>query len=258
MALELACAESGVGRPVLVLHGLFGSATNWSGIARRLAGQCHVFALDLRNHGASPWAERMDYAAMADDVAAFIAGHGLARAAILRHSMGGKTAMVLALAQPSLVERLVVVDVAPVAHPPTNDVYLAAMKGLDLNQITRRAEADALLRPHIPDDGIRLFLLQNLVAGPAGMRWRLNLDAIIAALPDLTGFPAYPAHVKYAGPTLVVRGGDSDYVGERDLAAFRRRFPAMRLVTIAGAGHWVHAERSAEFLAAVTPFLAGS
>ncbi len=258
MALELAGAESGTGRPVLVLHGLFGSATNWHAIARRLAERRHVFALDLRNHGASPWAERMDYPAMADDVAAFIAIRGLAPAGILGHSMGGKTGMVLALTQPSLVERLVVVDIAPVAHAPTNDVYVAAMKSLDLDRVTRRAEADTALRPHIPDDAIRQFLLQNLVATPAGMRWRVNLDAISAGMADLTGFPAFPAGATYSGQTLVVRGGESDYVRDRDLPGFRRLFPALRLATIAGAGHWVHAERSADFLAAVIPFLAAS
>jgi pimeloyl-ACP methyl ester carboxylesterase len=132
------------------------------------------------------------------------------------------------------------------------------MKSLDLDRTTRRAEADAALRPQIPEDAIRLFLLQNLVATPAGMRWRINLDAIIAGMADLAAFPAFPAGVKFPGPTLVVRGAQSDYVADHDLPAFRRLFPAMRLVTIDGADHWVHAERSAEFLAAVMPFLAAS
>ena len=257
MAVALAHTDQGVGRPVLVLHGLFGSAANWMAVTRRLAQQFRVFALDLRNHGASPWAERMDYHAMAEDVATFIAAQGLGSAAILGHSMGGKAAMVLALTEPALVERLVVVDIAPVPHPPTHTAYVEAMRGLDLRGVTRRGAADALLRPHIPDDAERLFLLQNLVPGPEGMRWRLNLDAILADMAALSGFPDFAPGVHYRGPTLLVRGERSPYVAEGDLPIFRRLFPTVRPVTIARAGHWVHADRTEEFLAAVTPFLAG-
>ncbi len=257
MAVALSHVAYGVGRPVLVLHGLFGSSTNWTGVARRLGQQFRVFALDLRNHGASPWAERMDYESMAEDVAAFIAAQRLGPVALLGHSMGGKAAMVLALTEPALVERLVVVDIAPVPHPPIHTAYVEAMRGLDLRGVDRRGAADALLRPHIPDDAERLFLLQNLVPGPDGLRWRLNLDAILADMPALSGFPAFAPGVHYSGPTLVVRGERSNFVAEDALPALKRLFPASRVVTIARAGHWVHADRTEEFLAAVTPFLAG-
>jgi esterase len=258
MAVALAAAEFGAGPPVLILHGLFGSGTNWHTLAQRLAARRHVFALDLRNHGASPWAERMDYEAMADDVAAFIAARGLGTAALVGHSMGGKAAMVLALTAPHLVERLVVVDIAPVAHPPLHAVEVEAMRVLDLRGVSRRGEADALLRPRIPDDAVRRFLLQNLVSGPDGLRWRLNLAAIAAAMATLSGFPALSAGAAYRGPALLVRGERSDYAGDRDLPAFRKLFPTLQCVTIADAGHWIHAERPEEFLAAVTPFLAGA
>src|ERR1051326_7861650 len=117
MAVDLVAAEQGSGPPLLILHGLFGSATNWTGIARRLAGTHRVFAVDLRNHGRSPWSDEVGYAAQADDLASFIRGHDIAPATLLGHSMGGKVAMVLALGEPGLVARLVVVDVAPVLCP---------------------------------------------------------------------------------------------------------------------------------------------
>jgi esterase len=257
-AVALAGSEYGAGPPLLILHGLFGSSANWTAVARRLGAQFRVFALDLRNHGASPWAERMDYPAMAADVAAFIAGRRLGRVALLGHSMGGKAAMVLALTQPGLVERLIVVDVAPVAHAPTVGAYAEAMQALDLRGVTRRGAADALLRPYIADDTVRLFLLQNLVPGADGLQWRINLRAIIAAIATLSGFPEFPPGVAWSGPTLVVKGEQSDYIGEGDLPVLRRLFPNARLATIAGAGHWVHAERLEEFLAAITPFLAAA
>jgi pimeloyl-ACP methyl ester carboxylesterase len=256
MPLELAYSEYGAGPPLLILHGLYGAGANWTSVARRLGEKFHVFTPDMRNHGASPWAPAMDYRAMAGDLARFIERHGLGQAAFIGHSMGGKAAMVLALSEPELVERLIVVDIAPVVRPREAGEYALAMKSLDLAGLTRRAEADARLRPAVPDDMVRAFLLQNLVSGPSGLRWRLNLDAILAGMADLAGFPALPQDVVYDGACLLLRGALSNYVREVDLAAFRARFPLADFVTIAGAGHWVHAERPVEFLAMAERFLA--
>lgn len=257
MPLALAFAEYGAGPPVVILHGLFGSSRNWTSVARSLAERNRVFALDLRNHGASPWDERMDYLVMAEDVAAFLAAQGLSRAAFIGHSMGGKAAMVLALTAPAKVDRLVVVDIAPVARQTMLDGYIEAMRALDLFGASRRGAIDALLRPAIPDDAVRAFLLQNLVPGPEGMRWRINLRAIGRNMAALAGFPELPPEAVYRGKVLVVRGERSDYIGDKDLDAFRRRFPAFELVTVPGAGHWVHAERPEAFLAAVERFIVG-
>ncbi len=161
--LPLHCAEFGEGPPLLVLHGLFGSSANWRTLARRLAHQRRVLTLDLRNHGASPWAEEMSYPDLAADVAAFMHARGLACASLLGHSMGGKTAMVLALSRPRLVERLIVIDIAPVAYAHSHRDYIEAMRSLDATALARRAQADAALSAAVPDAGVRAFLLQNLV-----------------------------------------------------------------------------------------------
>ena len=258
MAVDLAFAEHGAGPPVLILHGLFGAGTNWTTVAQRLSSRFRVFTLDMRNHGASPWTEPMDYPAMAADLAAFIAARGLGTASLVGHSMGGKAAMLLALEKPQLVERLVVVDIAPVAHPPLHGVEVEAMRALDLRGVERRGAVDAVLRPRIPDDAVRHFLLQNLVTAPGGLKWRLNLDAIAAAMTTLSGFPAPPGGKPHRGPTLLVRGERSDYAADPALPPFRALFPALEVATIAGAGHWVHAERLDDFIAAVNPFLARS
>ncbi|HUB96694.1 MAG TPA: alpha/beta fold hydrolase [Stellaceae bacterium] len=255
MSVALSHASFGSGPPLLILHGLFGSHGNWAAVARRLGEWRTVYVLDLRNHGASPWDDRMDYPAMAEDVAAFVADHGIARPAILGHSMGGKVAMTLALADPALLERLVVVDIAPVARRPTHLEEAEAMRSIDLTKVTRRGDADAQMRLRIEDPAVRAFLLQNLVAGSQGMHWRLNLEAIVANMAELAGFPAFPPGTAYRGSTLVVRGANSAYIRDADRPAFAQLFPDYRLVTIEGAGHWLHAERFEEFLAAVTPFL---
>jgi esterase len=254
--MELAFQAWGAGPPVIILHGLFGAAGNWASIGRRLGERFRVFALDLRNHGASHWAEAMDYESMAGDVAEFIAAHRLGSAAVIGHSMGGKVAMVLALTRPDLVARLVVVDIAPVPRAPIHAPLVVALRALDVAHITRRAEADAQLTAHVPDPAMRAFLLQNLVPADGRFRWRLNLDAIAAGMDDIAGFPSLRA--RYDGPTLVLRGALSPYVEDADLAAFAALFPAYRLVTIEGAGHWVQAEQPEKFLAALMPFLTPS
>jgi esterase len=260
MSIELAHLAFGEDRreggpPVLILHGLLGSARNWSSFARRLGASRPVFALDLRNHGASPWADEMTYDQMAEDVRAFLARHELPAAALIGHSMGGKVAMRMGLAHGDEVSRLVVVDVAPVAYGRDFNAYVEAMRALDLSKIRRRAEADALLAEQIADPGVRGFLLQNLVSTDDGLAWRVPLQALAGNMPELTGFPEPRDGEHYAGPALFVTGGRSDYVRPEHHATIRRLFPNARLAPIADAGHWVHAEQPQRFFEVVSAFL---
>jgi esterase len=257
MSIRLAAAEYGEGPPLAILHGLFGSGRNWASIALRLAAHHRVIALELRNHGASPWADTMDYTDMAEDVCATLRAGGHRRFALLGHSMGGKAAMVLALLRGDEVERLVVVDIAPVAYAPHHLGYVQAMRALDLGAIKRRAEADVRLAPAVADAAERAFLLQNLVFDGGAARWRLNLNAIERAMPPLADFPAMPAGTTYQGPALFLSGGRSDYLRPEHEPEIRRLFPNARIARIADAGHWPHAERPEVFLDIVEPFLAG-
>ncbi len=256
MTVALAATEFGAGPAVAVLHGLFGSGRNWTSIGRSLAAHHRVLLFDLRNHGSSPWTDGMSYEAMAADVQAALAARGLDRAALIGHSLGGKVAMALALAAPKAVTRLLVVDIAPVPYPPTLLAHLRAMQDLDLTQIRRRSEADRLLAGAVPDPAERAFLLQNLVFEERRAHWRINLAAIAAGMPLISGFPAFPGR-SYGGPALFVAGGRSPYLRPEHESAIRSRFPAARVVRIAEAGHWVHAEAPAAFLALAAPFLAG-
>jgi pimeloyl-ACP methyl ester carboxylesterase len=253
--MELAVSELGAGPPLVILHGLFGSARNWAGIAKVLAARRRVLAVDLRNHGASPWSDAMGYADMAGDVAALIEARGFGRAAVLGHSMGGKAAMWLALTRPAAVERLVVVDVAPASYPPVLLDYVHAMQAVDLGAVRRRADADAALQQVVRDPAERGFLLQNLMLEEGGARWRLNLDVLERTLPDIAGWRDPPGDCRYDGPALFVAGARSDYVQAAHDPRIRALFPAAEVVRIADAGHWVHAEQPQAFIAAVAPFL---
>ena len=239
------------GVPVVILHGLLGSSSNWRSIARKLAENAQVFTLDLPNHGDSPHVARMSYPAMADDVRAFLDARAIDSATLVGHSMGGKAAMRLALDAPHRVHRLVVVDIAPTPSAHNHLPWLRAMAALDLTRVTRRAEADAALAQAVPDAAMRQFLLQNLVASDGAFAWRINIAAIESSLPALLDFPV-DEHVRpYTGPTRFLRGALSDYVQEKDQAAIRALFPRAEIVTIEDAGHWIHAEQPARFLEAL-------
>lgn len=254
--VDLARRRFGRGPALAFLHGLFGSGRNWQSIARRFADRFTCLLPDLRNHGDSPWAEPMSYPAMAADVAAMLSAEGFERASLVGHSMGGKVAMLLALEAPQRVDRLVVVDIAPVRYTHSHRDLVERLLALDLSSITRRSEADAALEAAVPDPQLRAFLLQNLTVDEHGQaRWRPNLELLHRAMPELTGFPALPPQARYEGPALFVRGGESDYVRDEHYPVIARLFPAARVETIPGAGHWLHAERPAELLQRLDEFL---
>lgn len=242
--------------PLVIAHGLFGAARNWNSLARRFAQERDVIAVDLRNHGEAPWAEPMDYPAMAADLAALIEAEAGGRADMLGHSMGGKAAMMLALTAPERVRRLIVADMAPRAYDHDYGDYLAAMRGLDLSGVTRRSQADAPLSKAIPDRAMRAFILQNLVIGEGAARWRLNLDAIAGDMEAIMGWPAISA--RFGGETLFLAGGDSPYVPPEAEPAIRALFPAATIERIEGAGHWLHADKPTGFIAATRRFLGAS
>ncbi|MQX38357.1 alpha/beta fold hydrolase [Roseospira navarrensis] len=263
MPLDLPCSVVGDGPPLVILHGLFGSGRNWSRIAKHLAGQgWRVLTPDMRNHGTAPWHDAMDYPGMADDLRSLLLRDvGSEPAVVVGHSMGGKAAMWLALEDPARVRALVPVDVAPVSYPPGRSIETCAhaMEAVPLDQVTRRADADASMAEAIPDGSMRAFLLQNLeLPGPDGgaTRWRMNLRVLLDSLPTLTGWPIPRAGSRYDGPTLVLYGGTSDYVRTEYQEAFPPLFPNARFEAIPGAGHWVHVENPYATLAALDGFLA--
>ena len=256
-AVDLAHRVQGSGPPLLILHGLFGSGTNWRAVARKLSDRFCTYTLDLRNHGDSPHAAEMNYPCMAADVSAFMRREGLATARIIGHSMGGKVAMLLALTQPELVHRLLVVDIAPVAYAHDHTEMVDAMLNVDLSRVQRRGDADALLADSITDPGLRAFLLQNLVAEERSYRWRINLPAIRTNMAALLGFPEQEHAGNFSAPVLFLRGGRSDYIQPRDHDRLHALFPDAGIETVAGAGHWVHAEAPDAFLAAAGGFLEG-
>jgi esterase len=245
----------GEGHPLIILHGLFGSLDNWRTLSKTFSQFFTVFSVDQRNHGRSPHSDTFNYQVMAEDVKEFLQQQGLPSAHLLGHSMGGKTAMQCAVTHLGIVDRLIVVDIAPKSYPPGHEDIFDALYALDLQALRTRQEADAALAEKVQDSSLRQFLLKNLERDASGaFRWRLNLDAIYNNYAEMLKEPQTKS--KFDKPTLFIKGGASGYIQEEDKDTIRALFPLAQLVTIPGAGHWVHAEAPQKFAKIVLDFLA--
>ncbi len=241
-------------RPLVILHGLLGSSRNWTTVGSHLTGDRRVFALDLRNHGASPHAPTHTYSEMVGDVIEWMDGRGLDRVDLLGHSMGGKAAMRLAMDYPDRVGALVIVDIAPRDNPPYNQRAFGALNALPLGEIGSRGEAETFLYERLRNRFFCQFLLTNLVRGDKGFSWQVNLPVLTESLPHLAASPLEPGEV-HAGPALFIRGGRSDFVRDEDEPVIRRHFPDVRIESIEDSGHNPHIEQREEFVRRVAGFL---
>jgi len=229
---------------LLIVHGLFGSARNWGAIAKRLSDSREVICVDMRNHGDSPWADSHGYDDMAADLAEVVAQEG-GRLDVLGHSMGGKAAMMLALHQPDMVNRLLVADIAPVVYAHSQTHLIAAMRRMRVSEIDSRAAADAELARDVETGSVRAFLLQSLDLRADPARWRLNLDVLEREMDRITGWPEITA--QFGGPVLFLSGALSDYVLAEHRPAIKALFPNAKFAKLPDAGHWLHAEAPRPF-----------
>ncbi len=238
----------GEGEPVLVLHGVFGSADNWQTVGKELAKSHRVYLIDLRNHGLSPHDNAMNYWAMSDDIHELCQSENIHECRVIGHSMGGKVGMYFSCRFPGLVSQLVVVDIAPKYYVPHHQNIFKAFHSVDLGSISSRKEADDQVSAVIADFGIRQFILKNLQRTGEGFSWKLNLEAIESSIDELG--QGLPADLSFEKSTLFIRGTNSDYISGDDESLILDHFPKARIVDIQ-AGHWVHAEKPMEVLSAV-------
>ncbi|GGX69735.1 alpha/beta fold hydrolase [Saccharospirillum salsuginis] len=247
----------GTGPDLIILHGLFGSGDNWRSIAKGLSEHYRVHLLDLPNHGRSPWIDRQSYPAFAEAVMEWLRDKGIERYHLMGHSMGGKVAMQMALGDLGAgIDRLIVVDIAPRAYPPHHQDIFGALNRIDLSQHKDRRSVDEALKDGIETAGIRQFILKSLYRNDKGeLAWRFNLKALQDQYEDIAGEPDFKA--PFEGPTLFIKGMNSQYITAEDQPAIRDRFPNAEAKLIEGAGHWPHAEKPAAFQRIIERFLAG-
>ncbi|WP_404420457.1 alpha/beta fold hydrolase [Nibricoccus sp. IMCC34717] len=243
-------------RAVVLLHGMLGSSRNWLTTAGELATGGRVYAPDLRNHGQSFHSDTMAYAELANDVVEWMDALGLGEAVVVGHSMGGKTAMVLAEHFPQRVRALGVIDIAPRDyHSQAHRAEFAAMNELDLRTVQSRADAEMRFEARVPDWAMRKFLTTNLErTEDGGWRWVINLPVLTRSLPELEGDPL-AAGAGYGGPVRFWRGGRSTYIRDEDELRIARLYPQSSLVRLETAGHNPHMDSRAELVASLRGFV---
>ena len=253
--IELKSTIIGEGAPFLILHGFLGMSDNWKTLGNKFAEEGYqVHLLDQRNHGRSPHSSEMNYEVMSQDVKHYCETHNLKDIILLGHSMGGKVAMQFAGDFPELLKKLIIVDISPRYYAPHHQEILAGLQALDDEKITSRGDAEDFLSKFVPDKGTRLFLLKNLYwKTKEKLSLRLNLPVLANAANDI-GL-ALSENIRCDKPTLFIKGGNSGYISQEDESLIRKHFPNSKIETIAGAGHWVHAEKMTAFFETVTHFL---
>jgi len=255
----------GKGKPLIILHGLYGSSDNWYSVAKELSGKFMVYLPDARNHGKSGHTQNHDYESMKEDLLDFIKQHDIVHPIIIGHSMGGKTAMQFALDHPEKLKKLVVVDISPRDYSETEKAgekglshahIINALKNIDLSKVDKRSDAEEQLSREISSKPVRQFLLKNLEREKnGGYHWLLNLEALSNDLPKILGGINDNTGKQFDGSTLFIRGELSSYITDNDLQEIKSFFPAAKVQTVKNAGHWIHAENPGEFLGILSGFI---
>lgn len=252
--MNLFFREAGRGQPLIILHGLFGSSDNWFTLAKAFSEHYKVYLIDQRNHGQSPHTDDFNYKLLTEDLEEFLSSHSIVDPIVMGHSMGGKTAMNLAVKRPELISQLVVVDIVPKSYPVHHDHILEGMDAIELEKISSRIEADQILSEHIPEPEVRQFLLKNLSRkSSGGFEWKINLKAIDQHIGEIGEGMQYPG--KFEKPTLFIKGARSNYYAPGDETMIKSIFPQAIFTTL-DTGHWVQAEKPIEFANEVLQFLA--
>ena len=237
---------------IIILHGLFGSISNWRKIAKHFSKQYQVISLDLRNHGNSPWHERMTYEDLAGDVNTFILENSIIKPHIIGHSMGGKTLMTLIQSSDIKIGASFVIDIAPVKYDRSHDYLLKAMESIDLTDFTTRSEIDAELAKTVQEYGLRQYLMQNLIRDGACYKWRINLKSIISNMAYIIDYNKLNS---CNNKIIFVKGEQSDYINSNYFERIYALFPSAKIETISDAGHWLHAEKSGELITIIEKHL---
>lgn len=253
--MKLHFREMGAGSPLIILHGLFGLSDNWQTLAKYLSQHYRVFLLDLRNHGRSPHSPDLNYPLMAEDLYTFMQDLQITEAAIMGHSMGGKVAMEFALTYPTMVTKLIVVDIAPKAYPVHHQDIIQALNAVDVSAVKTRGEVDEALAQYITEEDVRLFLAKNLYrTDDNSFAWRMNLAAIEANIEEVG--KETQSEVPFPKPVLFIKGARSGYIKPQyDTEPIQKLFPAAQIKTVENAGHWVHAQAPQEVFSLVVAFL---
>jgi len=244
----------GKGKPLIIAHGYFGMSDNWKSMAMQFATDFEVHVIDQRNHGRSFHSDDFNYDLMVDDLYQYINHYQLKDVMLLGHSMGGKMAMLFAVTFPELIEKLVIVDIAPKYYPPHHDYILKALNSVDFDKISSRKEIAKIIRTYIDEEAVVQFLLKNVYWKSKGqLAYRFNLKSLTENNNEVS--EALPAFTTFEKPTLFLKGEHSGYISSEDTTLIKTHFPLAKIITVKNSGHWVHADNPDDFYDKVAQFL---
>ena len=260
--MKLFFQKLGQGQPLIILHGLYGCSDNWITVARNLAGHFTVYLVDQRNHGKSPHHPVHSYQSMVDDLDELVKSEGLGKSILMGHSMGGKTAMLFAAIRPDKVSGLIIVDIGPGGYANIDRIspmviahlnIMSSMLSVDFSKYTTRNEIENELARTLTDVNIRQFIMKSIQRNDDNsFSWKLNLEALSKALPEIMGSIHLEKVVGDIGitgfPVFFIKGERSDYISMEQEVLIHRYFPGATVDVISNAGHWVHADQPAQFL----------
>nr|XP_021184901.2 protein ABHD11 [Helicoverpa armigera] len=255
--------------PIIVLHGFLGGKRNWHTVSNRIA--CHtyrtVIAVDARNHGGSPHTDSHTYLDLAADVCKLIKKLHIKKSVIMGHSMGGRTAMVLALTEPSKIARQIIIDISPVStcqslkkfFPHVLEVMSAMdFKGKDLASAKMQAKSIILKHHLFKREESMYFVLRNIGKLPDNsFGWECNVRTLLKDFHHVADFPTEALRGRtFEGPVLFIGGSESSFIPPEDITGIRQFFPKAVLRYIEDVGHNLHVQDPTTFFNMVIQFLA--
>lgn len=253
MDLHLNHKTKGTGKPLIILHGLFGMLDNWNSIGSQLANNYTIYLVDQRDHGRSDKSTEFGYELLAEDLKIFCDQQGLKKVSLIGHSMGGKTAMIFADLYPDMIDKMMVVDIAPKSYAGGHEYIFEAILNVPIDEISKRSEVDELLSTHIENLGVRQFLMKNLTRKKeGGFEWKANFQLLFDSYEEIKGIPILKKNNNQ--DILFIKGEKSDYILPEDEELIREYYPSARIEIIKDAGHWVHAQKPKELLDSIYSF----
>lgn len=243
------------GEPIIILHGLLGMLDNWHSFAKKLSQNYWVITVDQRNHGKSFHSEEFNYKLLSKDLLSLLDELKINTCHLIGHSMGGKTVMEFVKDYPQRVSKLVVVDIAPRTYKGSHDEIFNALLNVDLKLTNSRKEVQEELMSKLGDLSIVLFLMKNLDRQSDGSySWKANILALYNNYQNIINGIEIKEPIR--NDILFVKGGNSNYISNKDSDDISKMFLKSNLITIENAGHWVHAEKPEELLFVINDFLA--
>lgn len=230
---------------IFILHGLFGSLSNLSGLATCLQKEHHTVCVDLRNHGSSPQHSSNSYQDMVNDIFELASHLEIHQFSIVGHSMGGKVAMLCALQQPSRINKVVVADIAPVSYEDKHSDIFDGLQAVAKAKFNNRKEADLILKQYVETTALRQFLLKSLQKKENSYQFQFNLHALYNNYQAIRSWPT--SNNRFDKEILFIKGANSDYINHKSESPILTLFPKAKAKVIENTGHWLHAEKPKVF-----------